>query len=100
MTRLDLDFDILNVDGSALKEKDGANLHAARLLATIIASSQLGDPIKFFDIAQALHKTGKVELDKSDLNKVKEFVQGEKSGLTVLSRAQILSRILDAEKDS
>jgi hypothetical protein len=99
MHLLDLDFDILNIDGKPIKEKEGSSPHAGRLLAAIIASSQLGDPIKFFDIAQALHKTGKVELDKSDLNKVKEFVQSDKSGLTVLAKAQILSRVLEAERE-
>jgi len=91
--KLDLNKPILNLEGIEL---EGVTM--AKVVANALANAGQGDAIKFLDWALQLHKGQVLELDKSDFDTLKNFVQNAQ-GLTVLAKGRILPEI-QAQKDS
>lgn len=85
MNKLDLNKNLLDLDG---KEIENSNL--SRLLAGLLMSQKTGDSVKFFDWAVTLHKTGIIEVDNADFNTLKTMVKDNSEYLTILSKAQLL----------
>lgn len=65
--KYNLDKHFLDLDGNEMKN----DLTMAKLLAALIArrTSHI-DYDKAYDIANTLHRTGEIELDNSDFNKI------------------------------
>jgi hypothetical protein len=91
MIKLDLTQKFEDLDGNKSDE------HLGFMLAEHIARSDASDAVKFLDIAKALRKNGYVEVDRSDLKKVRDFVESCKT-LNVIGKGSLLVAI-DACKE-
>lgn len=85
--KLNLNFDLKDLDGKAIPEGN-----IAKVLANILVRSESSDPMKIMTIATALYQKGEVELDASDVEKLKEEINKQK-GMTTLLKAKILEQI-------
>jgi hypothetical protein len=94
MKTLDLSETVKNLEGQELKDENGNALTFGHLLGQTLVTSngEAGDPIKMFDWGHALYKTGKVEIDFSDLTTLETFVKNVKT-LTILAKGPILKKI-------
>lgn len=86
----------LNIPVLDLNEKRVGDGTLGQLLASQLMASNEGDSIKFYDWALKFHNNKPVELDKSDYQTLKSFI--EKSiTLTNLAKAQILNYMFECE---
>lgn len=83
--KLDLNYDLLGLDGKAIE-----GTKAGKLLAQTLIGSNKGDALKYWDWAQKLYVGTPLELDPSDTETLKNFVK-ESEVLTVLAKAQLLA---------
>ncbi len=84
MKTIDLNWSIKDLD-----EKEIDNAKANKLFAGSLMAEKNGDPVKYFDWAMTLNKTGIIEVDDADFDKLKEVVKSSES-LAMLSKAQYL----------
>jgi len=87
MTKVDLNKSITDLDGNAI---EGSNL--GKLVAQMLVTSSKGDALKYMAWALKLHAGETLELDPSDLQTLKSFVESHEQ-LTILSKAQILDAL-------
>jgi hypothetical protein len=85
MKKLDLNFNLKDLDGGEIAEAK-----VSKLLAGLLMSQKEGDAVKFFDWAVTLHKTGIIEVDSSDFSTIKKLVSDNKEYLTMIAKAQLL----------
>ena len=83
MKTVDLNFDLLGLDGSKVAK-------AGELIAGVLMSEVKGDAIKFFDWAVTFNKGETVQMDASDLNKLKTLVETSEK-ITILVKAPVLN---------
>lgn len=90
---LNLDFNIVGLDGRQIMIQSDGGIKkaptAAELVASEMAKSNTGDPIKMMSIALKLYDVKRVEVDKSDLGLVRDFVS-KSTSFTNLAKYQIL----------
>jgi hypothetical protein len=80
-----------DLDGNSIKE-NGIDLTLNKIIASRLVENPTGiDSIKAFDWAQTLYKEGEIEVDHSDLVKIKTFI--EAAPLAVLVKAPCLKAI-------
>lgn len=89
---IDLNFNLKDLDGTEIQDTN-----AGKILARQLSGSSKGDALKFWDWAQKLYKGEKLDLDPSDLQTLKSFVQ-ENEQITNILEAQILLVLLDTKK--
>lgn len=85
MTKLDLQKSLLDLEGKEMDDK----VTLAKLLASRLFGSAKGDPIKYYDWAISLYTDGIIEVDKTDLEHLIEFVKNNDTML-VGWKAQII----------
>lgn len=90
--KLDLNKPFLQLDGTEFPDKPtlGKNL------SNILVSGTKEDALKFYDWAVKLHKGEPIDVDKSDLKKIREFVENHET-MIILMKAQVLN-IIDSIK--
>jgi len=92
--KLNLNYKLLQLDGAEFTE-NGKDVYLSKLLAGRLSENVTGIPaLKAYDWAKQLWDTGEIEIDRSDLVKLQEFV--ESSQLFVFVKGQILEIILKA----
>lgn len=84
--RLNLDKNLLDLKGNPVPEK------LSDALANILAMSTVGKPAKMITWAVNLTNEGEIEVDKSDVKFLMDFVENNRS-LVNLAKAQILDEI-------
>lgn len=73
-----------------LKDLNGNNIgNAGVLLAEMLVMENKGDAIKYFDWAMSLNGKKTIEIDDSDLLKIKQLINNNER-LTLLVKAQLL----------
>lgn len=82
--KLNLNFNLLDLDG---KEIEGAN--AGKLLANQLVNQSKGDAVKFWELSLKLYKGEVIDLDTSDQALIKQFIKDSEQ-LPVLTKAQLL----------
>ncbi|URM37130.1 hypothetical protein [Flavobacterium anhuiense] len=87
MAKLNLNAPVLDLDGKEIE-----NTNIGKTLASALAGSSSGDPLKYMHWATKLHKGEPLELDPSDLSLLKDFVTANQ-GFTNLLKARILESI-------
>ena len=90
--KVDLNFDILHLNES----KFG---NAGEIIANHLVSSKDGEPLKYFQWAQALHKGNYIQIDESDFKKLRDFIEFH-TGLPILIKAPVLQKLDDAKEIS
>ncbi len=84
MSKIDLNKNLVDLEG-----KEIPNANAGKLVANLLAQDNKGDALKKFGIAQKLYNGDKLDLDASDTQMLKTFVEASEQ-MTVLAKAQIL----------
>jgi hypothetical protein len=89
--KIDLNFDLLGLDGLAVLDQTGQTINAGKVIAQNLVQQSKGDALKFWDWAVALNKGEVLDLDSSDQETFKNFVKdGE---LPIITKAQILHKL-------
>lgn len=86
MKTINLNFQIKDLDG---KDIGLAN----KAFANTLMAEKGGDAVKLFDWAMSLNKEGKIEVDESDFNKIKEIIEKSET-LFIIAKAQLLKYLL------
>lgn len=86
MKTIDLSFELKGLDGKNIAIKD---CNIAQAVANELAVSTEGDSIKKLSWAMNLFQKGSIQVDSSDFNKFKEFIE-ENKNFTILLKGQIL----------
>lgn len=95
---LDLSTAALNPDGSVMLLTPGQPATLGYFTSqSLFAEKGAPDPVKFCAWAIELHKTGKIEVDKSDVQMLKTWITGFK-GLAAGIHGPIKTAILALEK--
>jgi hypothetical protein len=87
--KINLNKNLIDIDGEVMP-----NVNAGKLLAQQLAQSAKGDPVKLWGWALKLNAGEELELDKSDFETLKSFVNNNEN-LFVISKAQILDLLGD-----
>lgn len=85
--KIDLNFNLSDLDGNAIE-----NLNAGKLVAQTLVQGSKGDALKFWDWAVALNKGEVLDLDSSDQETFKNFVKDSET-ITIFAKAQILQKL-------
>jgi hypothetical protein len=84
MKTVDLNIKFTNLEGKLIEESN-----AGKMIAGALAASNKGDALKQWSLAQRLYTGEPLELDPSDIQLLKDFVNSNE-GFTNLAKAQIL----------
>ena len=90
--KIDLNFDLLGLDGVAVLDQTGKTINAGKVIANSLVQQSKGDALKFWDWAVALNKGEVLDLDSSDQETFKNFVK-DNEGLPIITKAQILHKL-------
>lgn len=90
--KIDLNFELLGLDGVAVLDQSGKTINAGKLIANSLVQQSKGDALKFWDWAVALNKGEVLDLDSSDQETFKNFVK-DNEGLPIITKAQILHKL-------
>jgi hypothetical protein len=90
--KIDLNFDLLGLDGVAVLDQTGKTINAGKVVAQNLVQQSKGDALKFWDWAVALNKGEVLDLDSSDQETFKNFVK-DNEGLPIITKAQILHKL-------
>lgn len=82
MKKVDLNFELKDLADNQIG-------NAGQVLAVILMAETKGDSIKFFDWSMSLHKLQSIEVDSSDLSKIKDVINNTER-VTLLLKAQFL----------
>lgn len=85
--KIDLNFNLADLDGSEVP-----NTNAGKLVAQTLVQQTKGDALKFWDWAVALNKGEVIDLDSSDQETFKNFVK-DSEVITIFAKAQILHKL-------
>lgn len=94
--QLDFNKPLLSLDGREIQNGED-KLFLGKIFANALVSVSKGDLLKHWDWAVAMHKGEPIEVDKSDMNKLRLFVESSDS-MTILAKKQLLDIINQAEK--
>ncbi len=84
--KLNLDKNLVNLKGEPLPDK------LSDVLANMLATATVGKPAKMMTWAVNLTNDGEIEVDKTDLKFIVEFIEHNQS-FTNLAKAQLLDEI-------
>lgn len=82
MKTLNFNFELKDLNGNEIG-------NAGVLVAEMLVTESKGDAIKFFDWAINLNSKKTIEVDESDLLKIKQLIN-DNARLTILVKAQFL----------
>lgn len=90
MHSINLSMPLIDLEGNTAVE-GGANILLSKILANTLASGESSEPVKSLDWALALHKTGSITVDSTDLKKIEERIKAAR--LTDLVKGSLLKAI-------
>lgn len=90
--KIDLNFELLSLDGVAVLDERGQTVNAGKTVANYLVQQSKGDALKFWDWAVALNKGEVLDLDSSDQETFKAFIKDHEY-LAILTKAQILHKL-------
>lgn len=91
MVKLNFNVPILGLDGQVAKE-DGKEIPLGKILGNQLVAGTKGDALKYYDWATKMYKGEEITVDKSDANKIKEFIQNSET-ITILAKAPLIDLI-------
>jgi len=94
--KLNLGKPFLNLKGEEFQDEKGEKVLMSEVLSNSLAVAKaVEDPLKMYEFAKGLYKDGFIEIDKSDLQKIKNFI--EKEQFSIMLKAQLLEEINNTE---
>lgn len=91
---LDFSKPLTGLDGAEIKDELGKPVMLSKILASELAQSAKGDPLKYWDWAKKLSDGKSLDLDPSDTGTLKEFIKSSER-LTIMPKAQLLEVFKD-----
>lgn len=82
--KLNLNYDLKTLDGVEIP-----NSSVSKLIANLLSQDTKSEPLKKWELAKKLYAGEIVELDTTDFNMLKTFVE-QSEQMTVLAKGQIL----------
>lgn len=95
MIKLELEKDMMGLDGKPLVDPAGNKIQMNKILADVLVKSGEGEAMKLYDLAHRIFNNAKVEVDQSDFDTIRTALSA--SNLQPLFKAPIL-RALDSSK--
>jgi len=86
------------LDGEAYKDEKNEPLLMNKVLANNLIKLTTGDPLKLYDWAVALYKTGILDLDRADQEQLKSIIKGF-TDMYIIAKAQMFEVFEKLEKD-
>ena len=80
---------VKNLAGELMKDENGKDLTAGKILASTLVNQTKGDAIKYFSWGLDMYNCKVLNLDRSDVKTLTDFVESNEQ-MTVLAKAQIL----------
>ena len=93
--KLELKTPVMDFDGKEIGPHSTAGKMLANWLANIPAKNSGLDSLKAIEMAQALHKSGELEADESDLERLKAFIEQDSLG-SPIAKAHVIRVINQA----
>lgn len=90
--KLDFSGCFKNLDGTDMVQ-DGEFIMLKKVLGNVLGNAINGDPVKLYDWALKLYKTGELDIDRSDWATLKKFVIDTEKLANIL-KAQLLERFI------
>ncbi len=87
--KLNFNFNLTDLEGKELLERDGSKVNAGKLLANSLVQQTKGDAIKYFEWALALNKGEILDLDTSDQDVLKTFIK-DSEAIIILAKVPLL----------
>jgi hypothetical protein len=87
--KLNFNFNLTDLEGKELLERDGSKVNAGKLLANSLVQQTKGDAIKYFEWALALNKGEILDLDTSDQDVLKSFIK-DSEAIIILAKGPLL----------
>lgn len=87
--KLNFNFNLTDLEGKDLIERDGSKVNAGKLLANSLVQQTKGDAIKYFEWALALNKGDILDLDTSDQEVLKNFIKDSET-IIILAKGPLL----------
>lgn len=94
LTMLEFSKPLTDLEGNVVKDERGKDVLLSKVLASELAMSAKGDPLKYWDWAKKLSDGKPLELDPSDTSTLKEFIKTNER-LTIMPKAQMLELFKD-----
>jgi hypothetical protein len=85
--KLNFNFPLRTLDGTPMKEVDGKDVMAGKILANSLVMQPQGEVAKFFDWAMSLHRGEEIDLDRADQQKMKDFIENNPSMVILVKKA-------------
>lgn len=89
MKKLNFNRPLVDLSGDQIKLPDGTHQNLGRLLGNTLVSQADGDIWKYYGWGKAAHSGKDVEVDKSDEEKLRKFIEENKT-ISILAKAQLL----------
>jgi hypothetical protein len=80
---------IFDLNTQPLKDDQQNDVTINKIIAGLLVNQSKGNALKFYDWAQKLHNGQNLDIDKSDVKILSEFIETNEQ-LTILAKAQIL----------
>lgn len=96
MKTVDLNFELMGLNGESVKNENQVPVTAGELIAGVLMSESKGDAVKFFDWAMTFNKKQPVQMDQSDLTKLRTLVETSEK-ITILVKGPVI-KYLDSVK--
>lgn len=90
MKTVDLNFELIGLNGESVKNEKQESVTAGDLIAGLLISEVKGDAVKFFDWAMTFNKKQTVQMDNSDVKKLRDLVENSEK-ITVLVKAPVMN---------
>jgi len=94
---INLDFFLKGLDGEAVRDEKGNQVHAGRMVANYLSSLTKGNSLKLWDWSTTLYKVKVLQIDKTDVEVLKGLIETAEY-MSVLAKAQVLMSINEQTK--
>lgn len=95
--KIDLNKPLKALNGEIIKNDKDEPVMIGQTIAGVMVMQTKGDILKYFGWATQLYQGKAVEMDKSDINVLRGFIENS-DNMTILLKAQALEIIEKAEK--
>lgn len=92
--KLDLNFIVKDLDGNDIPDANAGQIIAAKLVG-----SSKGDALKFYDWGRTLNKKEPITVDRSDLRKIREFVEFSDQ-IPIITKVPVLNAIDQCKEEA
>ena len=94
MIKLNFNKDFIGLDGKVIEGQG----KLSKMIGNMLANSQTGDAVKYLSWGIQLYKDGVLEVDQSDFDAIKSFINDNKT-VAVMLKGRLLEIVRESEKE-